>query len=162
MIKIMCDSGQGKTKVCICIIPLNDTNVEKKARYTYAEGGVLGKGGQYSGINKCIMCFCSPQIKEHHWNLAKIFNMLKIDDVFATFENVVLTGDLKILNEIYELMEGNAKHPCLYCTVERQQIPAGQPSGNLTVEILRTASIIIIYKTHHYFKIFLIKFPSSK
>ena len=88
--------------------------------------------------------------------------MLKIDDVFATFENVVLTGDLKILNEIYELMEGNAKRTCLYCTVERQQIPAGQPSGNLTVEILRTASIIIIYKTHHYFKIFLIKFPSSK
>ena len=26
----MCDSGQGKTKVFICIIPLNDTNVEKK------------------------------------------------------------------------------------------------------------------------------------
>ena len=96
-----------------------------KARYTYAEGGVLGKGGQYSGINKCIMCFCSPQIKEHHWNLAKIFNLLKIDDILATFENVVLTGDLKI--EIYGLMEGNTKHPCLYCTVERQHIPAGQP-----------------------------------
>ena len=30
MIKIMCDSRQGKTKVFICIIPLNDTNVEKK------------------------------------------------------------------------------------------------------------------------------------
>ena len=88
--------------------------------------GVLGKGGQYSGINKCIMCFCSPQIKEHHWNLAKIFNLLKIDDVFATFENIVLTGALKILNEIFGLMEGNAKHPCLYCTVE-QHIPAGQP-----------------------------------
>ena len=71
----------------------------------------------------------SSQIMEHHWNLAKIFNMLNIDDIFATFENVVLTGDLKILNEI---------------------------------EILRTASIIIMYKTHHYFKIFLIDFPFSK
>ena len=46
MIKIMCDSGQGKTKVFICIIPLNDTNVEKKAWYTDAESGVLEKGGQ--------------------------------------------------------------------------------------------------------------------
>ena len=73
------------------------------------------------------MCFYSLQIKEHHWNLAKIFNLLKIDDVFATFENIVLTGALKILNEIFGLMEGNAKHPCLYCTVEQQHIPAGQP-----------------------------------
>ena len=37
----MCDSGQGRTKVFICIITLNDTNVEKKAWYTYAESGVL-------------------------------------------------------------------------------------------------------------------------
>ena len=113
MIKIMCDSGQGKTKVCLCIIPLDDDNVNKKARNTYAEGGVLAKGGQYSGTNKCIMCFCAPAIKEHHWNMATIFNLIKINDVFATFENVILTGDLKLLNEVYDLMVGSSKYPCL-------------------------------------------------
>ena len=66
MIKIMCDSGQGKTKVCLCIIPLDDDNANKKAWNTYAEGEVLAKGGQYSGINKCIMCFCAPAIKKHY------------------------------------------------------------------------------------------------
>ena len=127
MIKIMCDSGQGKTKVCICIIPLYDTNIEKKARNTYADGGVLAKEHQYSGIYKCIICFCAPAIKEHHWNFSKIFDLMKIDDVFGKFENVILTGDLKFLNEVYGLMEGSSKHPCLYCTAESQQLTAGQP-----------------------------------
>ena len=127
MIKIMCDSGQGKTKVCLCIIPITDSNVTKKARSGYAEGGILAKGGQYSGINKCILCFCAPEIKEHHWNLSNIFDLIKIYDVFTYFENVIVTGDLKLLNEIYGLMEGSAKHPCLYCTVEQQQLAGGQP-----------------------------------
>ena len=53
----MCDSGQGKTKVCICIIPLNDTNVEKKARYTYAEGGVLGKEANIQELTSVLCAF---------------------------------------------------------------------------------------------------------
>ena len=87
MIKIMCDSGQGKTKVCICIIPLYDTNIEKKARNTHADGGVLVKEHQYSGIYKCIICFCAPAIKEHHWNFSKIFDLMKINDVFGILKN---------------------------------------------------------------------------
>ena len=58
---------------------------------------------------------------------ATIFNLIKINDVFATFENVILTGDLKLLNEVYGLMEGSSKHPCLYCTAEAQQLAAEQP-----------------------------------
>ena len=79
--KIMCDSGQGKAKVCLCIIPLNIGDVEKKERHTYKEGGILAKGSQCSGINKCIMCFCAPEIKEHYWNMEKIFDLIKLDDV---------------------------------------------------------------------------------
>ena len=128
MIKIMCDSGQGKLKICMCIIPINsDINLTKKTRSLYIEGGILAKGYQYSGINKCIMCFCAPGIKEHHWNMRKIFNLIKIHDVFTKFQNVILTGDLKLLNEIYGLMESSSKHPCLYCTAESQQIVMGEP-----------------------------------
>ena len=56
-----------------------------------------------------------------------IFNLIKIYDVFATFENVILTGDLKLLNEVYGLMEGSSKYPCLYWIAEAQQLAAEQP-----------------------------------
>lgn len=80
IIKIMGDSGQGKTKICFCVIPIE--RAAKKSRASYAEGGILSKGSIYSGVNKCIMCFCCPQIKEDNWNLKKIFNLIGIDQVF--------------------------------------------------------------------------------
>ena len=98
-----------------------------KNRATYAQGGILAKGSLYSGINKCIMCFCTPQIKEVSWNLEKIFNLMGMDQVFLEYENVIFTGDLKLLNEVYGLMEAGSNHPCIYCTALKQELEAGPP-----------------------------------
>ena len=115
-IKIMGDSGQNKTKICFLVMPLEDPFSLVRKRHTYAEGGSLGRGFQYSGINKCIMSFCAPVIKETYTNLQKIFELIKVEEVFMKFENVIFTGDLKFLNEMYGIMEGSSRHPCLYCT----------------------------------------------
>ena len=90
------------------------------------------------------MCFCAPEIKEHHWNMEKIFDLIKLDDVFASYENVILTGDLKMLNEIYGLMEGSSKHPCLYCTAEAQQLTPGEPR---TIASLKNDQETLKFKT---------------
>ena len=121
----MADTGQGKTKICFCIIPTEES--VKKSRATYAQGGILAKGSLYSGINKCIMCFCTPQIKEVSWNLEKMFNLMGMDQVFLEYENVIFTGDLKLLNEVYGLMEAGSNHPCIYCTSLKQELEAGPP-----------------------------------
>ena len=125
LIKIMGDSGQGKTKICFCIIPLNEPTRARK-RSSYLEGGALAKGYNYSGINKCIMCFCAPEIKEAHTNLEKIFNLIQIEAVFSEHSKVIFTGDLKFLNEIYGLMEASSRHPCIYCTATAQSMTASQ------------------------------------
>ena len=62
LIKVMADTGKGKTKVCFCIIPFGEIE-EKQRRSTYAEGGVLSKISKPSGINKCILYFSVPEIK---------------------------------------------------------------------------------------------------
>ena len=125
IIKIMADTGQGKTKICFCIIP-NEAPV-KRPRSTYAEGGILSKNATYSGINKCIMCFCSPHIKEVNWNLKKIFNLIGMDQLFLEYENVIFTGDIKLLNEVYGLMEASSSHPCIYCIAPKQELEEGAP-----------------------------------
>ena len=126
LIKIMGDSGQGKTKICFCIIPFNESTSTKK-RSTYLEGGALAKGFNYSGVNKCIMCFCAPEIKETHGNLEKIFTLIEIDAVFSEHSKVIFTGDLKFLNEVYGLMEASSRHNCIYCTAPAQSLEASQP-----------------------------------
>ena len=68
----MADSGRGKTKVCFCIISINQS-ISTKTRSTYAQGGVLAKCSLSSGVNKYILCFASPDMKEVNWNLKKIF-----------------------------------------------------------------------------------------
>ena len=42
LIKIMGDTGQEKTKICISIIPFNSEDISSK-RSTYSKGGVLPK-----------------------------------------------------------------------------------------------------------------------
>ena len=76
LIKVTADTGKGKTKVCFCIIPFGEIE-EKQRRSTYAEGGVLSKISKPSGINKCILCFCVPEIKEVKWNINKYLIFLK-------------------------------------------------------------------------------------
>ena len=132
LIKVMADSGKGKTIVCFCIIPINEYT-SANTRSTYAEGGVLSKCSLNSGINKCIMCFCVPKICELNWNIKKIFELINIDQLLSEYKNVIFTGDLKLLNEVYGLMEASSKHPCLYCTAESQELKSGLPRtiGNL-------------------------------
>ena len=72
------------------------------------------KGYKYSGINKCIMYFCAPEIKESHYNLEKIFKLIQIDEVFLKYPIVIFTGDIKFLNEVYRIMAAGARHPFLY------------------------------------------------
>ena len=126
LIKVMADSGKGKTIVCFCIIPMNECT-STNTRSTYAEGGVLAKCSLNSGINKCIMCFCVPKIKEVNWNLKKIFELVNINQLFLEYKNVIFTGDLKLLNEFYGLMEASSKHLCLYCTALSQELKSGLP-----------------------------------
>ena len=128
MIKVMADTGQGKTKICFCICPTSDSSgLEKKKRSTYAEGGVLNKASSWLGIKKCIMCFCAPEIKELNSNLKTVFDLIQIEDLMQSYGNVILIGDLKLLNEVYGLMEASSKHPCLYCDAESQTLQAGAP-----------------------------------
>ena len=122
----MADTGKGKTKVCFCIIPMNEST-PTKTRSTYAEGGVLAKSSLNSGVNKCIMCFCVPKIKEVNWNLRIFFELINLDQLLSEYKNVIFTGDLKLLNEVYGLMEASSKHPCLYCTAESQELKPGLP-----------------------------------
>ena len=99
--------------------------ISTNTRSTYAEGGVLEKCSLNSGINKCIMCFCVPKIKEVNWNLKKIFELININQLFLEYKNVIFTGDLKFLNEVYGLMEASSMHPCLYCTAVSQELKSG-------------------------------------
>ena len=55
------------------------------------------------------------------------FLLIKIEETFKKFDNVILTGDLKLLNEVYGLMGSTAKHPCIYCTTTLQELKAGYP-----------------------------------
>ena len=66
----MGDSGQRMTKICFSIIHC----LWKKARATYSKGGVLSKGFKYVGVNKCIVCFCDPEIKEDYKNFLNYLN----------------------------------------------------------------------------------------
>ena len=50
-----------------------------------------------------------------------------MDQVFLECENVIFTGDLKLLNEVYGLMEPGSNHPCIYCTALKQELEAGPP-----------------------------------
>ena len=129
----MADSGQKMTKVCFCIVP---TEHKKMSRATRSEGGILAKGAMYSGVNKCIMVFCAPQIKETHKNLEKVFDFIKLNQLLLSNNNVVLTGGFKLLNEVYGLMEASSKHPCIYCTAPAQEIISGTPRTVGTLEYL--------------------------
>ena len=120
----MADSGHNKMKVCLSIIPFEEQGLQKH-RATYAEGGVLSKHSLDSGVNKVIMCFCALNIIEVFENLKKIFECLQLEKVFKNYKNVILTGGLKIINEVYGSMEGSAKHPCVYCTSCAQNLEAG-------------------------------------
>ena len=79
------------------------------------------------------MTFCSPEIKESHFNLEQIFKLIEIDIIFKQYDNVIFTGDFKLLNEVYGLMGATSKHPCLYCTSEFQALRAETPRtlGNM-------------------------------
>ena len=66
-------------------------------------------------------------MKELNWNLKKIFELINIAQLLSEYKNVIFTGDLKLLNEVYGLMEASSKHPCLYCTAESQQLKSGLP-----------------------------------
>ena len=133
LIKVMADSGRGKTKVCFCIIPTNES-IPTKSRSTYAQGGVLAKCSLNSGVDKSILCFASPDMKEVNWNLKKIFELIGLYQLLTEYSNVIFTGDLKLLNEVYGIMEASCKHPCLYCTAESQELQPGLPR---TIKSLR-------------------------
>ena len=136
LIKFMGDSGQGKTIICFCIIPLKSVATRPKRRATYLEGGVLAKGFSYSGVNKCIMAFCAPEIKEINNNLEKIFNLLQIDEVFSKYPNAIFSGDLEFLNEVYGIMEASSRHSCIYCTANSQTMNSSHPRtlGSLKID----------------------------
>ena len=48
-----------------------------------------------------------------------------MNEVFIKYKNVIFTGDIKVLNEIYGLVESSCKHPCIYCTSESQVLESG-------------------------------------
>ena len=121
----MADSGQRKMKICFCIILLKEEEEPKQSRSTYAERGILAKGLLFSSVNKCIMSFCCPQIKEVYLNLQKIFQLICINELFVKYENIIFTGDLKVLNEVYGIMEASSKHPCVFCNAASQDLSAG-------------------------------------
>lgn len=126
LIKVMADTGKGTTKVCFSIIPFNECTSTKK-RTKYVDGGILAKRSLDSGINKCIICFCVPEIKEVNWNFKKIFELINMDQLLSEFKNVIFAGDFKLLNEVYGLMACSSKHPCIYCTAELQTLQPGLP-----------------------------------
>ena len=124
LIKVMADTGQQMFKVCFCIIPL--TECKNMSRATRSEGGILAKGAMYSGVNKCIMVFCAPKMKGNDQNLEKkVFDLIKLNQLLLSYNNVIVTGDFCLLNEVYGLMEASSKHPCIYCTAPAQEIASG-------------------------------------
>ena len=80
-------------------------------RSIYTEEGALARGSLDSGVNECIFWVFVPEIKEHYFNFHKIFSLINMNEVFMKYKNVIFTGDLKILNEIYDLIESSCKHP---------------------------------------------------
>ena len=51
--------------------------------------------------------------------------MTKVCFCIIPFTNVVVTGDFKLLNEVYGIMEATCKYPCIYCTAPAQDIVLG-------------------------------------
>ena len=80
------------------------------------------------------MVFCAPQIKETHKNFEKIFDLIKLNQLLLSSNNVIFTGDFKLLNEVYGLMEASSKHPCIYCTAPAQEIVSGTPRSIATLK----------------------------
>ena len=126
LIKVLLDTGKGKTKVCFSIIPY-ECGYSNHKRANYEQGGILAKKSQYSNVNECVLCFCSSQIKETNSNLKKIFKLVNINELLIKYENVIIIGDLKILNKTYGIMEASSIHPCIYCLAIKHELLPGSP-----------------------------------
>ena len=46
-------------------------------------------------------------------------------ELFSLYENFIFTGDLKILNEVYGIIEASSKHPCIFCDAPSQELSSG-------------------------------------
>ena len=68
-----------------------------------------------------------PTNKGNSQNREKVLDLIKLNQLLLSYNNVVLTGDFKLLNEMYGLMEASSKHPCIYCTAPTYETISGTP-----------------------------------
>ncbi|CAH0556510.1 unnamed protein product [Brassicogethes aeneus] len=135
-IKLMADGGQGFFKICLTILPENYSSVLNKGlagnqeivedeinamdqgkRSTYAEGGRAGKRGKLSGLQRLIIVYMVPQIKESYDNIKFLFDLTQINKISFKF-----VSDLKVTLLVNGFQTATATYPCPYCYVPLHEL----------------------------------------
>ena len=90
----MADGGQGFFKVCMSVIPENSIERnddceedyeppnKKRATSIYRDGGGLSKELKVTSVKRLIMLCIVPNIKETYGNIAILFDLIKLNNVF--------------------------------------------------------------------------------
>ena len=111
--KVGLDSGQGQLLMTLTLYdPDNLLHIKDEVRTTRKSGpGVKFKD---TGVQKVMILACAPEVPENVFNIKTFIEKVGLSRLPYTF-----TGDLKLLNIVAGIMSGSAKHPCVYCDVER-------------------------------------------
>ena len=91
-IKIGIDHGQGYLKVTLQVMSLGKNSV------------------------KSTIILAATEAPDTPRNIYKIVKLLNLEAEIAKVGNMRFSNDLKVVNQLYGIMGGNASYPCVYCT----------------------------------------------
>ena len=91
-IKIGIDHGQGYLKVTLQVMSLGKNSV------------------------KSTIILAATEAPETPRNIYKIVKLLNLEAEIAKVGNMRFSNDVKVVNQLYGIMQGNTSYPCTYCT----------------------------------------------
>lgn len=116
-VKIMADGGQGFLKICMSVIPEDETNPIIKKRKLYSEGGSAAYEHTATSVYKLIILCMVPKVSETHDNLKILFELIKLNNISFKF-----TADLKLLLTAIGQLTATASYPCPYCFISLDKL----------------------------------------
>ena len=118
------DTGSGFLKCCVSLLYPEDLvqQHEVKGRQKYDSVG-LKANFKNSGVKRLLLAGIAPVSKESYPIVQEFLRSVRALNL-PTVESIFL-GDLKILNVCCGLQSHSARHPCVFCTWQRQSPPGG-------------------------------------
>ena len=113
--KVGLDCGQGQLLMTLTMYDPGDLLPGKEQVRNTRKSGI-GHSVRFKeiGVKKVMILACAPKVPENVFNTQVFIEKVGLHRLPYTF-----TGDLKLLNIVAGIMSGSAKHPCVYCDVER-------------------------------------------